>query len=435
MAELVYKLGEKTIQEVDSLYKEKKINLSPGFQRASVWSITDRKNLIKSILHGYPLPAIFLYKRNDNGNIVYDVIDGKQRIESIFMFTGRIRGNRFPVKTATQGSEEPDTYDWAKLNKNKMQHLITGYEIPTIEVDGDFSDIVDLFVRINSTGKALTKQEKRNARYYNSEFLKVAAKTARKYEEYFQKNKIVSASQISRMKHIELLCEIIYSVHLGDVINKKVALDHLMQSGRSGKSSMTGTQIQKANKRAIRVLNIIEKMFPMIKQTRFCKIVDFYTLAVLISKFEYEGRILTDKKRNILAQDLLIAFSTNVDTVRELQKKAKGITAGQEVFRNYLGTVVQQTDSAPQRKKREDILRNILESLFEKKDAQRLFSKEQRRIIWNTARSRCCKECGIELTWEDFTIDHIKPWSKGGKTRLKNAAILCLSCNASKGKS
>ena len=62
------------------------MNLAPGFQRQSVWTERDRANLIKSILRNYPLPAIFLYKREDEGHLVFDVIDGKQRMESMFMF-------------------------------------------------------------------------------------------------------------------------------------------------------------------------------------------------------------------------------------------------------------------------------------------------------------------------------------------------------------
>ncbi|MGD9160803.1 MAG: DUF262 domain-containing protein [Desulfobacteraceae bacterium] len=432
MAELKYKTGSKTIQEIDVLFKGKKINLSPGFQRDSVWTITDRKNLIKSIFHGYPLPAIFLYKRQADGDIVYDVIDGKQRLESIFMFNGSIKGNRFSAKTNLPGSEQSENYDWNRLKKLKKQHLITGYEIPTIEVDGDFSNIVDLFVRINSTGKALTKQEKRNARYFNSDFLKTASKTAKKFESYFIQNKIISPAQIARMKHIELVSEIMYSIHMGDVINKKAALDQVMQSGGFGKS-MTGIQIQKANKKTIHILNRLINMFPKIKQTRFRKIVDFYTLAVLLYKFESEHLILTNKKRNILAQDLLIHFSTNVDRVRESQKRANGIKQGQEVFRNYLSTVQQQTDSALQRKRREEILRNLLQNIFEKKDSNRFFSEEQRRIMWNSKRTHVCKECKNEITWNNFTLDHINPWSKGGKTQLKNATILCRKCNSKKG--
>ena len=50
----------------------------------------------------------------------------------------------------------------------RKQNLINGYSL-TIEVDGDPADIIDLFVRINSTGKALTAAEN-GTRYYNSHF-------------------------------------------------------------------------------------------------------------------------------------------------------------------------------------------------------------------------------------------------------------------------
>jgi len=58
--------------------------------------------------------------------------------------------------------------------------MITGYRIPGIEVDGDLGDIIEVFVRINSTGKALTPQEKRRAKYFNSGFLKEADRLARR---------------------------------------------------------------------------------------------------------------------------------------------------------------------------------------------------------------------------------------------------------------
>jgi hypothetical protein len=73
-----------------------------------------------------------------------------------------------------------DWLNWRKLCKSHNQHFITGYEIPVIEVDGEPGDIINLFVRIHSTGKALTPQEKHHAKYYNnSPFLKEADRLAR----------------------------------------------------------------------------------------------------------------------------------------------------------------------------------------------------------------------------------------------------------------
>ena len=171
---------------------------------------------------------------------------------------------------------------------------------------------------------------------------------------------------------------------------------------------------------------------PKVYQTRFRQISDFYSMN-FIAKFEEERLILTDPKRNRKAWELLIAFSNGVDTVRERQKKALGPKVGQESYRDYLLTVIQSTDDVNQRRNREQILRGLLQTLFKRKDSERLFSPEQRRILWNSASERKCAKCGKQVTWSDLTIDHINPFSRGGQRKLENAALMHRSCNASKG--
>lgn len=417
----------KTIKDIENLYEDGLLNLEPGFQRQSVWSERDRARLIDSILRNYPLPAIFLYRREENGQIIYDVIDGKQRIESVLMFMGQMRG-RYWLKTQLPGQDEAEWIDWKWLCKRKRQHLITGYRIPVIEVDGDMGDIIDLFVRINSTGKALTPQEKRRAKYYNSPFLKEADWLARRYEWYFAEAGVLSAGQMSRMKHVELICELMLSIHQGDVINKKAALDRVMKT-----DGFNARDISKASGKTITALNRVRRMFPKLHTTRLCQMTDFYTLTLLVAKFEAEGLILTDRRLNRLAWGLLVAFATQVDEVREKQRKAIGVKPDQEIYRDYLLTVSQMTDDVNQRRRRESILRGILGSLFAKKDSQRGFTSEQRRILWNTVASRKCQDCGRVLNWDDFTIDHVDPHSKGGRSHLENSALMCRGCNSSKG--
>lgn len=428
-ASITHKTTTKSILDLKNLYDNKHLNLEPGFQRQSVWNERDRALLIESILRNYPVPAIFLYKREEDGHLVFDVIDGKQRLESILMFMGAVRG-QFETRTQLLNSDSVERIGWPLLKRRGLQHLITGYEIPVIEVDGEIGDIINVFVRINSTGKALTRQEQRHARYYNSPFLKEAAKLAKRFNGYFLDTGIFSAGQLSRMKHVELMCELMLSLVQGDVLNKKTALDRVMAT-----SSFDGRQLGKASRMVTTTLNRVRRMFPHLNTTRLRQVTDFYTLAILIGKFEQEELILTDRRRNRLAWDLLQAFVTQVDEVRELQRKARGAQSGQELYRDYLLTVSQMTDDVNQRRKREQILRGILESLFTKRDSQRGFTTEQRRIIWNTSVNRICSHsgCNRKLTWDDFTIDHINPHSKGGRSQLENAALMCREHNSSKG--
>ena len=37
-----------------------------------------------------------------------------------------------------------------------------------------------------------------------------------------------------------------------------------------------------------------------------------------------------------------------------------------------------------------------------------------------------------KVAFEEMRGDHIKPWSKGGKTRPENLQMLCADCNARK---
>ncbi len=423
-----FKSDVKKIQDIVLLYQNGGLNLNPGFQRDSVWKTSERSKLIDSIIRNYPLPSIFLYQRRTDGELKYDVIDGKQRIESILMYMGIIKGNKYSSITQLPGTTERKRYSYNDLQKNKKQFLITGYELQTIEVNGELSDIIDLFVRINSTGKALTSSEKRHARYYRSKILKTASILAEKNKEYFITSRILTKDQINRKKHIELILEIMISIRNGDVINKKVALDKVMESEKT-----SDIQAQTLKNKTQSVLNILKKAFPQLHQTRFHQISDFYSLAVLFSKFENEKLILNDKTRNQLAWDLLVTFSNGVDKVRQLQKEIKSIPEELELHRQYLLTVSSESDSFNHRKNRENILKNLLQNIFEVKDSKRTFSAEQRRLLWNSADIQRCANCQNEITWENFTIDHIKPYSKGGRTELDNAAILCKSCNSRKG--
>jgi hypothetical protein len=95
-------------------------------------------------------------------------------------------------------------------------------------------------------------------------------------------------------------------------------------------------------------------------------------------------------------------------------------------------TVQGDTDSAANRKRRAEILTGILVPLFETKDDKRVFSAEQRRILWNSDEKRICARCRKALTWDDVSVDHVLAHTKGGKTSLKNAQLLCRPCNSRK---
>ena len=67
-----------------------RLNLNPTYQRGDVWPKGDSQKLIESILRGIPLPSIIILRpASDNANVVYEVVDGKQRLTAILRFIGK----------------------------------------------------------------------------------------------------------------------------------------------------------------------------------------------------------------------------------------------------------------------------------------------------------------------------------------------------------
>lgn len=426
--------GHMTIQQLVNHFEKGQLNLEPGFQRNSVWSLSDRTALIESIFLNYPMPSVFLYNRQDvDGDLIYDVIDGKQRLESIFMFMGlgRFRRQRFEALTKLSPKDpEPDWYDWAKVRRKDGEYAFSSYRIQTVEVSGELSDIIDVFVRINSTGKKLTSAEKRHAKYYYSQFLKIAGRLADRFESYYRKHRILSRGAISRMKHIELTCELIASIARGGPLNKKKALDEVI-----GGQAIQGTKLKKCAQEFIRIANLVGKMFPRLRETRFANAVDYYSLFLLVWELDRKSCVLNNGTRNRQAEKLLLWLSLGVDQVRQQQRKTIGASPDQHIFADYLMTVQGDTDSQATRERRAQLLNSLLAGLFEKKDERRMFSSEQRRLIWHSDGTKRCTYtgCGVKLDWTNFTIDHIKPFAKGGVTSSNNAALMCKRHNSMKG--
>ena len=428
MSQLKFEYGHKTIQDFVGLFERNQLNLTPGFQRDSVWKPNDRRKLIESIFQNYPIPSVFLYKHvNDDGKLVYDVIDGKQRLETILMFQGLgcFRGKRFSVSVPIEPHDVAE-WDWRKIQSNGYEHLLMGYKIQTVEIEGELSEIIDLFVRINSTGKSLTSAEKRHARYFSSAFLLKAEELARKNKNYL--SKILSSGQISRMKHVELVSELLASIYSDGLIDKKKAVDKIV-----GGDSVDKRSLERCANQFTRVLNLVKNILPEIAATRFAKVVDFYSLFMLVYKMDRQGKVLNDKKRNQQAQKLLIALSNGVDQVQQQNRRAEGATPEQHLFRDYFLTIRGDTDSSATRKRRAKIIGQVLGGLFEQKDNQRNFTPEQRRLIWHSDEEKKCKRCEMPLSWNNFTIDHITAHGRGGRTSISNAALMCRSCNSSKG--
>ena len=160
-----------SIGEVLSLYNDGDMDIHPEFQRIFRWDADQKSRLIESLLLRIPIPPIFVSQRPDG---VWDIIDGVQRLSTIFEFIGVYRdedGLLIEPSTlrATEYLPDLDGYRWeqagtsGKVFTDALRRDIkrAKLEFRIIRKESDENAKYDLFQRLNS-GTQLSPQEARN---------------------------------------------------------------------------------------------------------------------------------------------------------------------------------------------------------------------------------------------------------------------------------
>lgn len=154
-----------SLGELSSMYVEEDLIINPEFQRLFRWDKYQKTRLIESILVGIPIPSIFVVE-NEEGQ--WELIDGLQRLSTVFSFMGKLK--------------DKDKNNWKlgegdilkKINKltfddlpPRARNLIKRYvcRVEIIYYGSDYNTRYELFERLNTGGSPLSDQEIRNAIY------------------------------------------------------------------------------------------------------------------------------------------------------------------------------------------------------------------------------------------------------------------------------
>ncbi|MBV9609898.1 MAG: DUF262 domain-containing protein, partial [Acidobacteria bacterium] len=178
------------IAELVSYFADGRMNLIPPFQRGRVWKLKLRQKLLENMVKGKPIPAIFLYLTAEGSSFTYNILDGKQRLESLLLFVGDFRDDmkvpnwrhyffkghadaKFKINVAEPG-ERAKRVQFSELD-DEMVRDFREYTIPTVEImlteDAGLKEVIDLFIDINQYGMRVQRFDIVRTMYENNRLL------------------------------------------------------------------------------------------------------------------------------------------------------------------------------------------------------------------------------------------------------------------------
>lgn len=177
------------------------LNLSPKFQRNSVWNDQAKSYLIDSIIRGLPIPPVFIRQKVDvaAAKIFREVIDGQQRLRAILDY--------YDGKFAVKGPFAEIGYRNKKYEElsDELKQNFLEYDIATQIVKSKPDSIIyDMFARLNTNNMVLNKQELRNAKFWGL-FKGLIYEMGREFKELSISWKIFTDKDFSRMRDYELI--------------------------------------------------------------------------------------------------------------------------------------------------------------------------------------------------------------------------------------
>lgn len=153
-------------------FEKDDIDTNPEYQRSSdIWPLEKKQLLIDSILNDYDIPKLYFHvfqkskKSPDGREFKFAIIDGRQRIETIWAFVKGDFAIAPDFKYLRDDKVKAGGLTYPDLAKSypKLKNIFDTFTIPIVSVETDDLDFIeDMFSRLNEA-VPLNAAEKRNA--------------------------------------------------------------------------------------------------------------------------------------------------------------------------------------------------------------------------------------------------------------------------------
>lgn len=426
------------VRDVLDLKSQQMLIVNPEYQRGSVWTLSQKKKLVDSVLRGYPIPLIYLHHiRQTAGKLVaerYEVIGGQQRINALSAFHEGAFKLFDPVKDEAE-ARFPDFIKrqpcpWGmKFFHDLSEEMRTRFldaplRIVQIETH-DPNEARDLFVRLQS-GMPLTSQEKRDAwpGQFTDFVLRLGGKPGLdRYPGHDFFNILMGAQRVQDRGKFRQLAAQIAMLYL---TRRSSDSDSFCDINAEAIDDFYYEHLDfdSNSPEAGRLFQILDKVTQLLRDQKRSRIIGHEAIHLVL---------LVDTLMDDYTHSWDGAFAEAFDNFRHqfaLGKKTRDDPNPSEYWLRYgvhtrvnsdRGDVIQRRHEFFSLKMREQLNPQL-------KDPQRLYGALERELIYYRDKKLCALGDG-EVAWRESEIHHIEEHSKGGMTTLENGVLVHKDCH------
>lgn len=391
-----------TLSNIKEMFDDGEIITDPDYQRDFVYTQKQSSKLIESMLIGIPIPTVYLCQEADG---TWSVIDGQQRITSFVYFLK----NEFPLKGLTELKELNGLY--FKDMEKPLQRRLKQSSLGAICILKESQNLkYEIFARLNQGAVSLKPQELRNCIYRGSCNKMLIELANNKYLPVLFKD------ENKRMQYQE---RVLRFFALRNFTEYKSSMLKTMNDYMIVHQNDDSEKIEKSKALFNRTIDIIKQV---LGETAFLAI------------NREDGKVI-EKFSGSVYDSIIIPFSFFGN--HDLMAHADEIRNAINNLKQYDDEYRENTYAATGSKNR--VIGRIVKVYNLLKDIVGNYGNNESRIFQDNIKKELfydgyiCSYCGNEiLSIDDAEVDHIIPYSQGGRTDLSNAQLLHRHCNREK---
>jgi hypothetical protein len=414
---IIWQAKDFSIREFLTMKNDGELALQPNYQRNYVATDLIASKLIESILLDVPIPVVYLAEEQDGS---YSVIDGQQRLTSFLSFLeGKFPDNRPFKLSGLKVLPELNRKLFTDLDP-ELQKKIRSTTIHSIIIKKESnSDIkFEIFERLNTGSTKLNEDEIRNT-VYRGKYIDLLAELSENQgfhvlvrKDNFKK-RMIYRGMILRF----------FALSEKSYLNYKSSMKQFSNKELRDNRDLSQSKEKEYKARFEHCLDLVKLVFGEMAFRRY------------MPGENGEAGKWGDSQINMALYDLQMVGFVNYSK-NDVLAKADLIREGlldlminNQQFRELL---IWQTSDTDKLKKRFRIYMDMLESIIgDPSYSQRNFPFSVKQELFN-AKPYCAISGQQILAIEDSEVDHIIPYSKGGKTEINNAQLVLRYFNRAK---